>query len=162
MIRVKWLIILFLFVVGLQPGFADDHSQVQGVWKLVSYEVEIQSTGQKEFPMGQKPTGYVIFTAEGRVFFVLTGDGRKPAKTDQERAALLGSLVAYSGTYRLEADKWITKVEVAWNPEWVGTEQRRSYKVDGDRLEVLTPWRLMPNWPDKGMTRSIVTFERSK
>ena len=112
--------------------------------------------------MGQKPTGYVIFTAEGRVFFVLTGEGRKPGKTDQERATLLGSLVAYTGTYRLEGDKWITSVEVAWNPEWVGTEQSRSYKVDGDRLQVLTPWRVMPNWPEKGMTRSIVTFERSR
>jgi len=162
MMRVKWLIVLVLFVVALQPSFADDRAQVQGVWKLVSYEVEIQSTGQKELPMGEKPTGYVIFTAEGRVFFVLTGEGRKPAKTDQERAALLGSVVAYTGTYRLEADKWITKVEVAWNPEWIGTEQTRSFKVDGDRLQVLTPWRVMPNWPDKGMTRSIVTFERSK
>ena len=162
MIRVKWLIVLVLFFVALQPSFADDRVQVQGVWKLVAYEVEIQSTGQKEYPMGQKPTGYVIFTAEGRVFFVLTGEGRKTGKTDQERAALLGSVVAYTGTYRLEADKWITKVEVAWNPEWVGTEQSRSYKIDGNRLQVLTPWRVMPNWPDKGMTRSIVTFERAK
>ena len=162
MLKFKWVVVLFLIVTTAPPVFADDRAQVQGVWKLVSYEVEIQSTGQKEFPMGQKPTGYVTFTAEGRVFFVLTGEGRKPAKTDQERAALLGSVVAYPGTYRLEADKWITKVEVAWNPEWVGTEQSRSYKIDGDRLQVLTPWRVMPNWPDKGMTRSIVTFERSK
>ncbi len=163
MIRVKLLfLVLVLFVAALQPGFADDSAQIQGVWKLVSYEVEIQSTGQKEYPMGQKPTGYVTFTAEGRVFFVLTGEGRKPAKTDQERAALLGNLVAYTGTYRLEEDKWITSVEVAWNPEWVGSEQKRSYKIDGNRLQVLTPWRVMPNWPEKGMTRSIITFEKSK
>ena len=162
MFRVKWLIVLVLFVIALKPSFAEDRAQVQGVWKLVSLEVEIQSTGQKEFPMGQKPTGYVTFTAEGRVFFVLTGEGRKPAETDQERAALLSSLVAYTGPYRLEGDKWITKVEVAWNPEWVGTEQARSFKIDGDRLQVLTPWQIIPNWPDKGMTRSILTFERSK
>jgi hypothetical protein len=96
------------------------------------------------------------------VWFILTGEGRKPAKTVEERAELLGSLVAYTGTYRLEGDKWITKVEVAWNPEWVGTEQTRSFKVEGDRLQVLTPWRVMPNWPEKGMTRSIVTFQRAK
>jgi lipocalin-like protein len=162
MFRVKWLIVLVLFAIAVKPSFADDRAQLQGVWKLVSLEVEIQSTGQKEFPMGQKPTGYATFTAEGRVFFVLTGEGRKPAKTDQERAALLGSLVAYTGTYRLEGDKWITKVEVAWNPEWVGTEQARSFKIDGDRLQVLTPWQIIPNWPDKGMTQSILTFERSK
>jgi len=143
-------------------SIADDRAQVHGVWKLISYEVEIQGTGQKEPVMGQHPTGYVVFTPEGRVWFVLTGEGRKPAKTVQERAELLSSLIAYTGTYRLEGDTWITKVEVAWNPEWVGTEQKRSFKVDGGRLQVLTPWRLMPNWADKGMTRSIVTFERAK
>jgi hypothetical protein len=59
-------------------------------------------------------------------------------------------------------DRWITKVDVAWNPEWVGTEQARTFKVQGDRLQVLTPWRVMPNWPEKGMQRSIVTFERTE
>lgn len=158
----KWLVVLVLFVVARQHGFADDRSQVQGVWRLVSYEVEIQATGQKEFPMGQNPTGYVIFTPEGRVFFVFTGEGRKLAKTAQERADLLSSLVAYTGTYRIEGDKWITKVEVAWNPEWVGTEQTRFFKMEGDRLQILTPWRIMPNWAEKGTTRSVVTLERSK
>ena len=162
MVKFKWLVVLFLFIFAVPPSFADDRAQVHGVWKLVSYEVEIQATGQKEPAMGKNPTGYVIFTPERRVFFVLTGEGRKAAKTVQERADLLSSLVAYTGTYRLEGDQWITRVEVAWNPEWVGTEQRRFFKVDGERLQVLTPWRVMPNWPEKGMTRSIVTFERAK
>ncbi|WOH54728.1 lipocalin-like domain-containing protein [Bradyrhizobium sp. sBnM-33] len=80
----------------------------------------------------------------------------------QERAELFATLIAYTGTYRIEGHKWTTKVEVAWIPEWVGTEQVRSLTVDGDRLQVLSPWRVNPNWPDKGMTRSIVTFVRSK
>ena len=143
-------------------SFAEEPNKVTGTWKLISYEVEIQATGQKGPVMGDKPTGYATFTPEGRIFFVLTGEGRKPAKTDHERAELLNTLVAYSGTYRLEGDKWTTKVDVAWNPEWVGTEQVRSFRVDGERLVVLTPWRVMPNWTDKGMTRSIVTFERAK
>jgi hypothetical protein len=112
--------------------------------------------------MGKHPTGYAIFTPEGRAMFVVTGEGRKPAKTVEDRADLLSSLVAYTGPYRVEGDKWITKVEVAWNPEWVGTEQTRFFKVDGDRLQVLTTWRVMPNWPEKGMTRSILTLERAK
>ena len=65
-----------------------------------------------------------------------------------------------TGTYRIKGDRCITKVDVAWNPEWVGTEQARDFKIDGDRLQVLTPWRVMPNWSEKGMQRSIVTFER--
>ena len=79
-----------------------------------------------------------------------------------EKAALLNTLVAYTGTYRVEDGKWITKVEVAWNPEWVGTEQVRPYVVDGNQLKVLTPWRTMPNWADKGETRSIITFAKAK
>ncbi len=94
--------------------------------------------------------------------FLLTGEGRKPATTVEERAELLNSLIAYTGTYRIEGDRWITKVEAAWNPEWVGTEQTRFFKIEGDRLQVLTPWRAMPNWPGKGMQRSIVIFERAK
>lgn len=167
MLKGKWIGVVILIVsaltmISVQTCFADERAQVHGVWKLVSYEIEIQATGQKEPVMGNNPTGYVIFIPEGRVWFILTGEGRKPAKTVEERADLLGSLVAYTGTYRIEEDKWITKVDVAWNPEWLGTEQKRSFKVDGDRLQVRTPWRVMPNWPEKGMTRSIVTFERAR
>ena len=153
----------FALMLGLvaQPSFADEGTKVVGLWKLVSYDVEVQATGEKAPVMGQHPTGYVELSASGRVFFILTGEGRTPPKSDQDRANLLGTLVAYTGLYRLEGDRWITKVDVAWNPEWVGTEQARSFKIDGDRLQVLTPWRVMPNWADKGMTRSIVTFERA-
>jgi hypothetical protein len=49
---------------------------------------------------------------------VITADGRKPATTAQERAELLNNMVAYTGMYRLEGDKWITAVDAAWNPEW--------------------------------------------
>jgi hypothetical protein len=162
MFKIKLLVVLAWLFIAVQTSFADERAQVQGVWKLVSYEVEVQATGEKTNPMGKNPSGYVIFTPEGRAMFVFTGESRKPAKTDSERASLLSSLIAYTGTYRIEGDKWITKIEVAWNPEWVGTEQTRSFKVIGDRLQVLTPWRIMPNWADKGMQRSIIQFDRSK
>lgn len=158
----RFFFALVLACVAAAPAAAESRDGVQGLWKLVSYQVEVQATGEKLPVMGQHPTGYALFTPEGRVFFMLTGDGRKPAKSVEDRAELLSTLVAYTGTYRLEGDKWITKVEVAWNPEWIGTEQSRSLKIEGDRLSVLTPWRLMPNWADKGMTRSIITFERSR
>jgi len=161
-IRYKWLAALVRFLILLLPSLADDRAKIIGIWKLVAYEVEIQATGQKEPAMGQNPMGYATFTLEGRVWFVLTGEGRKAAKTIQDRAELLNSLVAYTAMYRIEGDKLITKVDIAWNPEWVGTEQTRFFKVDGERLQVLTPWRVMPNWPEKGMGRAIITWERAK
>jgi hypothetical protein len=162
MFKMRYLVVLVCFLVAVQPGLANDTGNIVGIWKLVSYQVEVQATGEIGPVMGQNPTGYVIFTPENRVMFVLTGEGRKPAKTLEDRAELLSTLVAYTGMYRIEGDKWITKVDVAWNPEWLGTEQTRSFTINGDVLKVVTPWRVMPNWPEKGMQRSLITFERSK
>jgi hypothetical protein len=153
---------LFAACLTASTALGADQNAVLGTWKLVSYEVEVQSTSAKAPLMGQHPTGYGAFLPDGHVFFILTGQARKPAKTDKERADLLSTLVAYTGTYTVEGDKWTTHVEVAWNPAWVGTDQIRSFKLVGKHLQVMTPWRVMPNWADKGMTRSIVTFERTQ
>jgi hypothetical protein len=145
-----------------QSSFGEEDRGIVGTWRLLSYVVEVQATGEKLPVMGEKPDGYVTFLPEGRVFFMLTGEGRKPAKTDRERAELLDTLVAYTGTYSVAGETWTTSVDVAWNPEWVGTRQVRAFKLEGDRLDVLTPWRIMPNCSDKGTTRSIISFERSR
>jgi hypothetical protein len=133
---------------------------VEGSWRLLSYQVEVRATGEMFPAMGARPTGYIVFAPEGRVWFMLTGDGREAGESDQHKALLLESLIAYTGRYRIEGDDWITAVDVAWDPTWVGTEQRRQFSCEGNRLQVLTPWRVMPNWADKGETRSIITFER--
>jgi hypothetical protein len=93
---------------------------------------------------------------------VLTGEGRKAPSTDQDRADLLKSLVAYTGMYRIEGDKWITKVDVSANPAWVGTEQTRFFRVDGERLQESTAVMQWPARPEKGMVRFILTWERAK
>jgi hypothetical protein len=68
-----------------QASFADDGDKVVGTWKLVSYEVEVQATGQKGPVMGEKPTGYATFSSEGRVFFRPNRRGAQGCQTDQER-----------------------------------------------------------------------------
>lgn len=160
MFKLKWILAACCLVAAQVAHAAS--AQLQGIWQLVSYEVEVQATGQKQPVMGQHPSGYATFMPEGRVFFVFTGEGRQPGKSAEERAKLLDTLIAYTGTYRIEGDQWITHVEAAWNPEWVGTEQRRTFKIEGNRLQVLTPWRIMPNWSAQGMTRSIITMQRVK
>lgn len=148
----------------MQALHDEKHAPVTGTWKLVSYVIEAQESGHIIKVMGETPSGYVAFLPSGRVFFMLTAEGRAadPEHSAEGHALLLDTMVAYTGRYRIEDDKWITRVEVAWNPEWIGTEQTRHFKLDGDCLQVLTPWRLMPNWAEHGMTRSIISFERSE
>lgn len=159
MFKVDWLGLGFLLLVAAQPGFADDRAQIVGNWRLVSFEREYQGTVEREYPMGRAPAGYILFLPEGRMAVVITGEGRKAPATDQDRVALFNSLVAYTGGYRVDGDKWITQVEVSANPAWVGTEQARSFRVTGDRLQEITAWAARP---DKRMARAVITYERVK
>ena len=145
-----------------QSAIADDREKLIGTWKVVSYDNEFQDGSPRRAAYGQNPTGFLLLTGEGRMMAIVAGEGRKPATTDEERATLLRSMLAYSGMYRLEGDKWITKVDVSWNPVWNGTEQVRYYKLDGDRLEVTGAWALNPNLPGSPATRGVVQFERSR
>ena len=159
MVKFKWLVVLGLFLIALQPSFADDREKLIGVWRLVSFEAEYQATGVREHPRGKNPTGFIIFTPEGRMMVVLTNEGRKAPKTDPDRAGLFNAMVAYTGLYRIEGDRWIAKVDVSGNPALLGTEQARFFRVDGDRLQEITQWSVRP---EKGMGRTVITWERAK
>ena len=161
MLKFKWLVVFALLLVIVQPSFADNRAKLLGIWKIVSWESEIQATGERRPFFGKNPTGYIIFTPEGRFMGILTGEGRKVPKTDQDRAELFKSVFAYTGIYRLEGDKFITKVDVSWNPAWVGTEQVRFFRFDGGRLRVISAWAPSPVQPERGNVRGILTFERA-
>ena len=157
-----FLIVMMGVLNAVQLVFADDRTKIIGIWKLVSWESEFQATGERVPVMGKNPMGYVIFTPEGRMMAVLTAEGCKAPKTDQDRADLFKSVVAYTGMYRFEGDKTINKVDVSWNPAWIGTDQVRFFKFDGNRLQVNTQWMQSVVRPEKGMGRATMTFERVK
>ena len=131
-----------------------------GVWKLVSYDLELKDGGPQQKLFGENPPGYLIFTANHRMMAVLEAADRKPYTTAEEGTNLLLSMAAYSGTYRLEGNTWITKVDVAWHPLQHNTEQVRYYTVDGDLLSVTTPWITDPRLPNQPETRSILVWRK--
>jgi lipocalin-like protein len=148
-----------LLAIAQMRAFADDKDKLVGTWKLASWVMEDDVTKEQKPLYGEHPHGYGTFTAAGRAFFVLTGEGRKVPQTDEERAAALRSMVAYTGNYRIEGDRFITKVDTAWNEAWVGTDQVRTYKIDGDRLYIVGMSQPNPNFGSR-MMHGILTFER--
>jgi hypothetical protein len=160
--RFKYLVFLVPFLFIVQPSFADDRAKVVGLWKVISFETEFQATSEREPVLGKNPMGYVMFTPEGRIWSIVTGEKREAPKTDQDRAALFKNMFAYTGMYRVEGDKLITKVDVSWNPAWLGTEQVRFFKIDGDRIQHFSPWIPAVTKPERGMARGITTLERVK
>ena len=110
---------------------SDVEQQLLGVWKLESYYMEFKTTGEKKNFFGEKPNGYLIFTPQKRMMALLTAEERKKPNTDEDRIAAFWSMGAYSGIYRVEGDKWTTKVDVAWTETWVGSDQDTVLQAGG-------------------------------
>ncbi len=107
-----------------------------GTWKLVSWQVITEGVARDVF--GPSPNGYLVLTPEGRSIVLTTALGRRAGMDDASRAALHKSMLAYSGRYRVEGSDFITNVEISWNEEWNGTEQRRHYRIEADKLLIET------------------------
>ena len=105
-----------------------------GNWKLMSWQVVSGDEAKDLF--GTKPKGYMILTREGRAMTVTTAETRTAGESEQDRAALHKSMLAYTGKYRIEGNEFITTVDASWNEGWNGTEQRRRFRLDGDTLYI--------------------------
>jgi len=151
--------IFALLLLVANPAFAQD-SLLTGTWKLVSFENRVDNE-PPIFQLGARPTGYINFTREGRVMMILTGEGRKAGTGDAERAALHKTMFAYTGKYRVEGKNLITAVDVSWNEAWNGTEIRRDFRIEGDKLFVESAPAPSFNFPGK---TSVITaiFDRDK
>ena len=120
------------------------HAQVDelyGTWRLLSWTRELVDAGERVDIFGKAPNGFISFGRDSRMFAIVVRENRpKPADlakmTDQERAELFKTMVAYSGTFKLEGNRFITNVDISWNENWTGTLQSRNFKIDGKRLIV--------------------------
>ncbi|MDR6756712.1 hypothetical protein J2Y48_002005 [Mycoplana sp. BE70] len=103
---------------------------------MISWTRQSVATGQISDAMGPNPLGYLAYHADGRMMAVVFG-GDRPLKgavpTDEEKAGLFDSMLAYSASYTLENGRVIHHVDGAWNPAWKGA-LIRPYRVEGNRL----------------------------
>lgn len=149
-------------LLAVAPAHAADKDLIIGTWTLVSVMYEDAQTNERTPVLGEHPRGYQIATPEGRWLALVTADGRPVPKPDEDHAKALRTMIAYSGRYRVEDDKVITKVEVAWNEAWACGEQVRFLRFEGnDLLHIESPPMPHPNANNK-VVRVIVTWARDK
>ena len=108
------------------PDDAEAHAELLGVWRLVSARMTLLDSGQVADLHGADPKGYAIFHHSGRVMVLLTATGRTAPGSEE--------MTAYTGPFRIEGNRLVTSVDVAWVPAWENTEQPRLFELDGDRL----------------------------
>jgi Lipocalin-like domain len=131
-----------------------------GVWKLVSWQVIVEG-GSPQNEFGAHPKGFLVLTPEGRSIVITTAENRRGGMSDSERAALHKSMLAYSGKYRIESGDLIIRVDVSWNEQWNGTEQRRRFRIEGHKLFIESAVGPSILYPGKTDFRRIV-WERDK
>jgi hypothetical protein len=154
------MILMLILAIASAVFGADGANLLVGTWKLVSWQI-IADNEPPQNIFGTHPKGYLILTPEGRTIVLTTADSRVPGMADAQRAALHKSMLAYTGKYRVEGHDLVTSVEVSWNEEWNGTEQRRHFRIEGNRLFIESAPGPSIIFPGKTDIRRIV-WERSK
>lgn len=170
--RQSLLVVAFVLLAVLSRASAQTDPQasearrLQGTWKLLSYVGEEVPSGTRADVMGPHPSGYLIYGTDGRLILIIVGTGRsKPAgqvATPAEAEALLRSMIAYAGTYTVDTGaKTVTHhIEVSWDESRTGGSFDRSYRLEGDRLTLITPASTDPATGRK--TVRTVTWEKVK
>jgi hypothetical protein len=141
---------------------SETNALVVGTWKLQSYVREVSATGRQFNQFGDDPDGYLGYAPDGRMYAIFTRRDRvTPADavpTDEEGVQLIGSMVAYAGTYTLGDGYVVHHIDISWNQSWTGTDQKRYFQLEGDTLTITTaPYR---SYLDGEEGRSILVWKK--
>ena len=127
-----------------------------GWWKISSFRVEFEDTGERADIYGVDPSGHIVIEP-GRIMSILTSRDRP----NNDPRSLFETMIAYCGSYHVEGkDKLIIKVDTAWHPAWIGTEQVRFFKVGSGVLSMTTEWQTHPSFPGR-VARGVLTAQRN-
>lgn len=115
-----------------------------GTWRVVRF-CDRDSTGTTSDPLGPSPRGYFIYTPTGQLAIQVFRT--PPTGPTTGGSVQLGSLaelrpyyLAYFGTYTITSDTTVIHhVEGGMLPEYVGTDQFRTYHIRGDTLSIGAP-----------------------
>lgn len=158
----KFLMIVLGFVFLQSNATAANTSEV-GVWRLSSFVMENEESGQASNRFGEHPDGYLIFSTSGYMSVVINAERRVPMsgnleKATEEKASLFSSMTAHAGKYKVIDGRLIHRVDVAHDPKMVGTDLLRSLRfLDSDTLESTLP---TTTTPDGKKLRGVLVWKR--
>ncbi|KAM3102381.1 lipocalin-like domain-containing protein [Phormidesmis sp. 146-12] len=124
-----------------------------GTWKLVS-ATAIHADGTiTPAVYGLNPTGYITYTADGRMMVMFSRSDRLPLSREirsplsreiqsipvEELAQAFTTFNAYAGTYTLNGNTVIHQVEIASIPNRVGTTLIRTFILTENQVALRTP-----------------------
>ena len=158
--------VLLLLIVAMTSPRVLAGEGIVGTWHLVSITTKTTDTGEVTQPYGEHPDGRLAYTSGGRFTGILVAEGRKRlgasrfAGSVEDQAEAYKSMNSYAGTYTITETGVIHHVEVASIASWVGSDQVRFTKLEGDTLTITTP--PLPTPPDGKLGVITLVWERSE
>jgi hypothetical protein len=123
-----------------------------GTWRLVSIGSLRKDGSLEPVPdLGPHATGYLMYDTTGHMCVSLANpnhprwtNSEKP--TDAERLRSYAAMFAYCGTYEVQEreQRVIHRPEMASWPHYIGSDQFRNIRMEGDRL-ILSEKETTPN-----------------
>ena len=120
-------------------------NSIVGTWKLVSWENRT-ADGQVSYPFGKDAIGSILYSADGYMSVAIMTANRPNfvggdilGGTLEEKAAAMETYISYGGRYELQEGSVTHYIEVTLFPNWVGVQQKRFFKFEGNQLLLSTP-----------------------
>jgi Lipocalin-like domain len=117
-------------------------AKLVGSWKLISVSSK-KRDGRTDSPYGLTPSGVLTYSDDGRMSALISFDGRKPLPfgggTSEDQAEAFRTFLGYAGSYKLDGDKVVHRVEVSSIQSLVDKDLIRTVKFDADRIVLTTP-----------------------
>src|SRR5690349_19887661 len=142
--KVVILVCLIAFTIQLTAqDHKDNQSSFLGTWKLVSTEEKLRDGRTRPYPdIGANAQGYLMYTNDGHMCATLMKPARPNWHGDIEEALETEKINAASGytsncgNYKVDEKNMIMShyPEVSLYPNFIGTEQKRPYRLEGNRL----------------------------
>jgi len=157
--------ILGLVIVLLVTPPSAAAQTIEGRWKLLAAE-DLRADGTvARYPWGRNPVGAIVVERGWCYVQIMSSDvpaftGATPVG-EQMSAMLLSSYIAYSGACSIDPKEGSVtlKVDAAWRPNYVGTEQKRFFRFEGNNKMFFGPAPNSMRTEGGNLTRRL-TLER--
>lgn len=133
-------VLLAVMAAGAAASGSAAPNPLSGSWILERY-YDVADDGRTVKALGENPVGLMIFTDDGRASVNLM---QRPIPSGAEQVKTSGNCVpdwscSYFGNYQLvdNGKAWIIDVHGGNMPAYIGTKQRRTFQIVGDRLEIV-------------------------
>jgi Lipocalin-like domain len=139
---VPLFIAMFVAAIGASEGFASAMLKpdvaLVGTWRLISY-IDTETGSEPVRAFGNAPVGQFVFTADGHAAISIMRNPPAPKQSTSDidpDASIPAWYCSYFGTYRVDPDGhgWTLHVEGANIPSFIGTEQHRTFEIDGRHM----------------------------